>query len=300
MKRSSFILPFLLFAIAARGQSANGDCNTAMLLCNNSSVAVAALPDAGKDIAEVTATACIDQPYPESNAVWLKWKIEQGGSLGFTILPSIQTDDLDFVLYRSDNGDCADRQELRCMMAGKILGESPAEEQMCTGATGLINTAADVAEPPGCQLTNDNFLGAVTASAGETYLLFVNNYRASNGFLLEFSGDCTFAQAPGDCLTGATDDNFPNVYSTDGAIRFSRLYPNPATDRIRLDVFSTATREGMLEIVDVKGGIVKSRKVSVSAGITALDIPVGELATGVWFVKIVCKDSSCLSRFYKG
>lgn len=301
MKFPYRILLLMLLSEWAVAQAGYSDCNNALTICSVSPLAIESLPGAGADQAEIMSASCLEKPFPERNSIWIKWTIAQGGELGFTLLPAVETDDLDFILYRLDkqSADCAGRKELRCMTAGKILGETAAEEASCTGATGLSKSAADISEPNGCRESNDNFLSLVTTMPGETYLLFINNYQSANGFLMEFSGNCTFAEVPGKCLNNTVDNSAPYIHSTDNVLRFSNVYPNPASDEIHMGVSSDIIRDGRIELIDIHGRIVQSQAVSVALGEQTFSMRVHALRTGIWFLKVSAGESTCLSRFYK-
>lgn len=165
MKYTLLFIMMILWGKLLNAQSGYADCNMALVVCNKSPLAIDALPDAGVDKAEINAASCLDKAFPESNSAWITWTIEKGGTMGFTLLPAVQTDDLDFILFKL-NGvgkDRYDRAEIRCMVSGKILGETPLEAELCTtGATGLSVTAEGVLEHVGCRNGDDNFLSQVT------------------------------------------------------------------------------------------------------------------------------------------
>lgn len=291
-------LYLMLTAGIIHAQPDPADCTNAYLLCNKDAVAITAMPGPGNDIAETAASGCQEQSFPETNSVWFKWRIESGGTLGFTIMPLDEADDFDFVLYRlMDNpGDCASKLALRCMRAGQILGDDLAKDTNCMGATGIRPGESAVSNDKGCAGDASNFLTPLFAGAGESYALFINNYRSTNGFLLEFSGDCSFRQLAGPCF-GSTSPALDN-FGISG-LSVSAINPNPSVHQAQLTVQSSSLCNGTLWLTDIGGRILETRAVSISPGDNILDIPVAQLHTGVYFVKIRVGDKVFLSRFYK-
>ncbi|MBK8924058.1 MAG: T9SS type A sorting domain-containing protein [Saprospirales bacterium] len=279
-------------------QSSNADCSHAAFLCNKQAVVVETLEDAGADLHEVGPTGCLKEPFPESNSAWFKWTVRESGTLDFTILPLDEQDDIDFVVYRlpgsSDN--CLEKEELRCMLAGRILGEEKAKDLPCTGATGLRAGAGKFAEGKGCADGAGNYLASLDVHAGVSYALFVNNFHSARGFLLEFFGSCTFQESAGPC--GVTSD--APVLHNFGDIAVSPVRPNPATDEARISLRSAGAFTGSMLLVDVQGRIMEQRPVSILPGENEFVLKVAHLSTGVYFIKMRIGDHAYLSRFYKG
>jgi len=170
----------------------SGDCPTGVILCDKSSFSVELAVGAGTITNEVDPFSCIQA---ELAASWYRWTCDQAGTLAFTITPNNPTDDIDFAVYELPGGinDCQNKQIVRCMAAGENVGEPFADWQICTGATGLSLTEADVTEVPGCPAGQNNFVAALDMVAGRSYALLINNYSQSgNGFSIEFGGTGTF------------------------------------------------------------------------------------------------------------
>lgn len=247
---------------------------------------------------EVGATLCFKSGYPESHSAWFKWTVESSGSLGFTLLPLDESDDIDFVLYQlqGDLNQCKNRQELRCLVYGPLLGQAKMLSQACTGATGLKEGAPLAASGIGCPNDADNFLSSLEVESGASYLLFINNFRSTNGFLLEFSGSCTFKEIPGLCSTSQAPvvNNFQ-----DEQISISEVMPNPATDGAQVILNVPTAISGQISIVDLQGRIRETRPLSLASGENVLVLDVAQLEPGVYFAKIQLANQSYLTRFYK-
>lgn len=282
-----------------QGQSDPADCSNAYILCNKDAVTITALPGAGSNTSETQANGCLNQAFLETNSVWFRWTVASGGMLEFIIMPLDEQDDIDFVLYQLTAlpGNCNEKKAIRCMRSGRNLGEDDGQDALCTGATGLRAGEKKVSESTGCKADAGNFLAALPTIADESYILFVNNYRSANGFMLEFSGDCTFQKVSGSCFnsTSAALENFG-----DKVISVSAVYPNPALDQAQISLRSSNAFTGALVLTDVNGRVLESRTISVLTGDNNFEIPVLGLHHGVYFVKIRIDDRVYLSRFYKG
>ncbi|MBL7774461.1 MAG: T9SS type A sorting domain-containing protein, partial [Saprospiraceae bacterium] len=285
-------------ALPLHSQSSPIDCAHATILCNKEAVVVSALENPGQQGAKASAETCQGETFPTTNFTWFKWTVESAGTLEFTLLPLNEHDDLDFVLYRLPGGleRCAGKTAERCMLAGEMLGADTPDEQACTGATGLLATAAGTTGTSGCAGGSGNFLAALEVEAGVSYALVVNNFRATGGFLLEFGGSCRFEKTAEPCRTS----ELPVLHNlSDGRLRVSPVFPNPATEQIALELDSPAAATGSAWLIDAQGRLVEDRPIALPAGASQLRFEVAALQQGVYFVKIRLGEQVHLSRFYK-
>ncbi len=174
----------------------DGDCPTAVILCDKSPFSVGFLAGVGNIPNEINNVSCASAscPFTESSSTWYKWTCDQAGPLAFVLTPANPADDLDFVVFELPNGlnDCAGKVDLRCMASGENVGAPAAEWAPCTGQTGLSLNDPDVSETCGCQPGNNNFVRAIDMVAGRSYALVINNFSQSGaGFTIEFD------QSPG-------------------------------------------------------------------------------------------------------
>ncbi|RMG84564.1 MAG: hypothetical protein D6714_07665 [Bacteroidetes bacterium] len=170
----------------------SSDCKSGVVLCDKSPFNVESVVGTGNETNEIINGSCINE---EHGSAWYKWTCDEPGSLTFTLTPNNPSDDLDFILFELPNGldDCDNKIELRCMASGEQVGAPFSVWQPCTGATGLSEAATDVAEFPGCQAGDDNFVSAIQMEAGKSYALIVDNFsNTGSGFAVEFGGTGTF------------------------------------------------------------------------------------------------------------
>lgn len=71
------------------------------------------------------------------------------------------------------------------------------------------------------------------------------------------------------------------------------LYPNPATDQVKLDINADATDILRIKITDFHGRIVKQIQTNISTGLNQVSIDVSELASGLYTIQL--KDSNKLN-----
>lgn len=170
------------------------DCGSAVVLCDKSSFTVQSVSGAGNDASEMNNSPC---GLSETNSSWYVWTVDQPGTLTFTLSPTNPGDDLDFVVYELPNGNCNQKNSVRCMAAGDFTTPSP-----CMGPTGLAPGNNDINENPGCSQGQNNFLAPLTVTTGQVFALVINNYTSSgNGFQISWGGTATFLGPEADMVT---------------------------------------------------------------------------------------------------
>lgn len=187
------------------------DCVTASLLCSKETFSETNITGAGNNNAE-TAGSCLNI---ESNSAWYKWTAANNGTLTFSITPTSNTDDIDWVLYDlGPNGDCSKvipANVIRCASGNGIN---------CTPSyfiTGLNLTSTDVTEGSNCPPGQDGWLKYVDMTEGHTYALLINNFsNGNNGFTVAFGGTGEFE---GPKTEIAVEKN--NLCKTDQSYTFS-------------------------------------------------------------------------------
>ncbi len=174
------------------------DCVTASSLCDASSFTVQQTSGGGNDNSEANGT-CLNF---ESASTWFTWTAANSAPLTFTLTPTNEPDDLDFVVYELPlNGGCASKITLLCNAAGDSY-PSP-----CMGPTGLQTSSTDATEGAGCAGANDGWLKPLDMVEGKTYALLVNNYSGSgSGFTIDFGGEGVIEGPAIDFETNQPDD----------------------------------------------------------------------------------------------
>lgn len=171
----------------------NADCSAAKEICKKQTYKIDKTGGEGEDPAEANFVACFmngeNFGQAEENSTWIRFEIEKSGSLTFVITPYREDDDLDFVVYRLPaNGDCKQKQIVRCMAAGD--SDTNATVSPCMGKTGLRDGEADTSEDAGCADPGDNtWLAPLRVEKGEKYVILVSNVSSRGpGFSISFGG----------------------------------------------------------------------------------------------------------------
>jgi len=283
-------------------QGIYSDCISPLHICQKSPIAVEKLNGSGIDDKEIGSIPCFKTGYIEKNSIWIQWTIKDPGNLAFTILPVESSDDVDFILYSvqstKSEENCTSKVPIRCMVAGANLGEDKLSASGCTGATGLSNTSTDEQESTGCNSTNDNFLRNIDCKSGETYLLVVNNFSSKKGFLLEFSGNCTFSEDDKCQILNTSNTVFQQENTTTG-LQLVNIYPNPTSSVLNVAMTSLSSEIVDIQIISISGQIVLDKTLLLNSGENAIELKTDNLINGVWFLKIKGKSSCVISRFTK-
>lgn len=188
------LLGFVLLCPFANAQK-HQDCRSAMKICKKTSYTIERVGGIGAND-DTDFTPCFIGSFgrmdgqAEENSTWIRFKVEQPGTLAFAIKPTIPSHDIDFVVYLLPDGNCRNKQIVRCMAAGDP--EEEVRTSKCLGQTGLRDSEKDSSEDAGCSDPGDNaWLAPLRVAAGEEYVILVSNVTASGpGFSISFSGSC--------------------------------------------------------------------------------------------------------------
>ncbi len=152
----------------------NHNCGSADILCSNDVVA-ANSHSIGFQELNNSNHGCLTSN--ERQASWYYVNVQTGGSLVFRINPDDNDDDYDFAVWGPFTAATADancppvNDPVRCSYSGD------------EGTTGLGNGASDFSEGSG----GDKWVAALTVTAGQIYIIYVDNYSASgDGYTLSF------------------------------------------------------------------------------------------------------------------
>jgi len=126
----------------------------------------------------------------ESNSVWLKLNIVTSGVIVFTVTPNVSSDDYDWAVVNITGKSC-DNFDLPDVVRCNFNNNSPVFNG---GVTGLNMTATITTAESGA--TGKSYLRKLDVTAGQVYLIMVNNFGSGNGtnndlgsgFTIDFSG----------------------------------------------------------------------------------------------------------------
>ena len=175
MRRVNIIIIVGLFiqASALFGQGA-ADCKDFIVICSSTTLALNSSGTGNPDFNNTTnpVPVCWSGFAAENQSLWLKVPVAEDGILEFTIAPNNLNDDFDFAIF-GPNVDCNNLgNAVRCSTTNPQLAGVSA-------MTGLSASEMDENEGPG-QLGN-GFVSVLPVKAGEEYIIFIDNFSASNG-----------------------------------------------------------------------------------------------------------------------
>lgn len=184
MKPNHLLYLLFFFCFFSYAQLPN-DCSNAVNVCGSGIINSNA---SGVGIQELSnSNNCGSQ---ENNSLWLKVKINTGGSLGFTLTPTFSniTVDYDFFVF-GPNVDCGNiGQAIRCSTT------NPQAAGLTSNATGMSASATDTSEGPGA--IGNSFVSDINVLPNEEYFIVIDRPIGASTFDLEWTGSATFFDPP--------------------------------------------------------------------------------------------------------
>ncbi|OYQ37326.1 hypothetical protein CHU92_08505 [Flavobacterium cyanobacteriorum] len=184
MKFFAVIFISLWLNAIAFGQN---NCVDAIIVCGDGTYND--LAATGFGIQELSAgnNACFSQEY---NSIWLKILINDGGTLGFNLVPA--TDDLvidfDFWIF-GPNVSCNNLgTAVRCSTT------NPLAAGQTNNLTGMNSTETDVSEGPG--FNGNSYIREMVVQDNETYYIIIDRPHGFGNFSIEWTGTATFYEIP--------------------------------------------------------------------------------------------------------
>jgi hypothetical protein len=175
-----FYLYLILFT-SCLTVTAQNDCSEALVVCGNASYYGLGISGAGTQ--EIGPNVCSGQ---ENNSVWLKVKIDQGGTLGFVLTPenASLTVDFDFWIF-GPTAECGELgTAIRCSTT------NPLQAGLSYNTGGINDIETDTSEGPG--FNGNAFVKWLTVEDDEIYYIIVDRLIGSDSFSLEWTGTATF------------------------------------------------------------------------------------------------------------
>lgn len=265
----------------------NQDCLDALAICSLGSYQFDKMGGNGNLKEEFKSVSCLDMPFEEYNSIWLHWKCEKEGVLTFVITPKIKDQDLDFIVFEGSE-DCKDIKDIRCMAAGKNIGNEEKSSEPCLGKTGLNNISTDVIEKNGCKYNYDNFLKYINCEPGKDYYLLVNNNDNKDGFSITLEGSVQFAKFE-KC----------NNFQENNKLICSDIFPKPSKENIKIQINNFQQEELKIEILDNQGNNLKTEKILPLVGTQIINLNISQLSGGYYHLRITQKDFTQIKSFIK-
>ncbi|MDF1699373.1 MAG: T9SS type A sorting domain-containing protein [Saprospiraceae bacterium] len=262
------------------------DCTSSKPICTKGTFHVNQMQGYGNDNESKRNTICHDY-ISEDNSYWLKWTINKGGVLTFILDPLSKVDDLDFVLYKTDNS-CGNLVEVRCMASGRSFNNSRINNN-CIGETGLSLSSLDEFETSGCKFNDDNYLKFLSTNRDESYYLFVNNYTSGSGFSFTLEGDATLKKENG------CESEIEELY-----LSLHSIAPNPADRTITINYSTQSKRPLVYHLMSINGESITSVPITgVNEGANFKEINIEHLSSGIYLLKLEQGIYSSTKRFIK-
>jgi hypothetical protein len=166
----------LVFVFSSWNLSAQNDCIDAIFICGNANLS--GLTANGIGVQEISpGNAC---GLGETNSLWLKIKINTGGTLGFTLTPQSTNlvEDLDFWIF-GPNATCTNLgTALRCSTT------NPLNANLTDNLTGLNGIETDVSEGPGPD--GNSFVKWLEVLDNETYYIAIDRPVGVSAFSINW------------------------------------------------------------------------------------------------------------------
>lgn len=191
MPKSLFtLLLFLLSFSAVQAQTPTvQDCAGAIPICQLVYTDTAAYSGTGSFPNEInSANSCLGGA-GEINSVWYETTIQSSGNFGFTLTPSVSSDDYDWAVYDITNNTCSDiynnaALELSCNFSG------------VSGNTGPNNGSGAP------------FEATIPVTQGQHLVIVLTNWSSSpNGYTVDF-GVSTANPVSGNCNPNCADSTY--------------------------------------------------------------------------------------------
>jgi hypothetical protein len=78
-----------------------------------------------------------------------------------------------------------------------------------------------------------------------------------------------------------------------------RIYPNPASTEISIELTAEKAEDAQLEIFDLTGHLMMSRKLNLSEGLQQIQLPIDNLSSGIYSAVISSSDKTWVNLIVK-
>ncbi|MCB0587481.1 MAG: gliding motility-associated C-terminal domain-containing protein [Phaeodactylibacter sp.] len=169
------------------------DCLGAIPICQPVYSEDQVLPGDGNYNNEVNSLiSCVDG---EDYSIWYTFTVHESGDFGFVLTPNNSLDDYDWALFNITDADCSDiYNDASLLVSCNAAGGTGLDPNACSGPTGATGASSYDIQGAGCYAAfpdysdgNSPFNNLIPVTAGNTYVLMVSNWSASNyGYTINF------------------------------------------------------------------------------------------------------------------
>ncbi len=96
-----------------------------------------------------------------------------------------------------------------------------------------------------------------------------------------------------DTFTRERGTNVKNVASNENGLV---IFPNPANDKVSVMVNATNSNNAQINIIDIKGAIVKSMDNKLVSGVNVVELSVADLPKGMYFVQVTSNEGTSTKK----
>jgi len=286
-----FVVSYFLFYSGIISQNDHGDCNSAYFLCSKNEILIREGSGPGQNTDELSDASCSIGGLKERNSTWIKFYVSKPGDLSFVINPLVETDDIDFAVFRLDQSlnDCGTRTEQRCMASGTNF-----ENNKCLGKTGLAAGSVDIREKNGCSSRQDNFLAQLNVGLGENYAVYINNYTSSKGFYISFSGNADLGNPDPEIFSC-----YNYSFEQELALTELSLFPNPTGNMANVSVLSGKEIKAVLFISDIYGKQLQMETIYINKGYNMIPVNLKDVPVGTYTYTVKTEENHLTGKLVK-
>lgn len=156
----------------------------------------------------------------------------------------------------------------------------------------------------GCTAISDQIIVVSGGTFNQIYgQVYTGNFPVLQGYVLLFSdnvnpsqnsyfsitpidsmGVYVFSQVPnGNQLILGVEENEP-LFAVEG------IFPNPASDKVTLSIYSAENQIGTIKILDLNGKVVQLQSTTLQMGNNVLEMNVHAWTKGIYFVQIMTEN----------
>jgi hypothetical protein len=96
-----------------------------------------------------------------------------------------------------------------------------------------------------------------------------------------------------DTFTRERGTNVKNVNSNENGLV---IFPNPASDKVSVMINAISSSNAQINIIDIKGAIVKSMDGKLVSGVNAMELSVADLPKGMYFVQVASNEGTSTKK----
>lgn len=89
------------------------------------------------------------------------------------------------------------------------------------------------------------------------------------------------------------------IEGSENNFELNATYPNPVSDKLNIEINSLETQTLTIQVIDLMGRVLLSSKINSSTGNNPIEVPTGELNSGMYIVEIISNKGNIATKFIK-